>query len=107
MKLKGNRIYLVIDVGDVHDEIYIEVKVVHHDAPDDVRGDIVPCVAEMALVVDRRSAGIPRHLARVFGVKADRAAGLERVVDSQAVSRVGHSGGKAPISLKREMVKTN
>lgn len=63
-------------------KVDVEAKVVHQDAADDVRGDIVAGVAEMAEVVGGRPASIPRDPALLAGDKGDGRAGLQRVVDA-------------------------
>ena len=88
-------LYLVVDVGNVHDEVHIQAKVVHHDAADDVGGHIVPRVAQVALVVDGRAAGVPAHLAGLRRVEADGGAGLEGVVDPQVLDGLAHVGAEA------------
>jgi len=82
-------LYLVVNVGHVHDVLDFEVKIMHHDAPDDIAGHIVSRMAEMTLVVDCRAAGVPRHLARLHGDKRHRRTWLERVVDLEGL----HDGG--------------
>ena len=77
---------LVVNVGDVHDEVYVVAKVVGHDSPQNVLRDVVsvisrelaippqparhvPCVSHMRRVVDGRTAVVPLDQASIRGHK--------------------------------------
>lgn len=51
--------YLVIYIGDVHDEFNVKFKVVPHDPPDNVCAHIIPSMAEVRVVVHGWSTSIP------------------------------------------------
>src|SRR5690625_642852 len=57
-------------------------------------------MAEVALVVDCRTAHVPRHLARLDGDKGHRSAGLERVVYFDRL----HGGGSEGESAGEEAI---
>lgn len=75
------RTYLVINVCNVHDKLDVKAKVVLEDAPNDVGRYVVARMSQMALVVDGRSADIPRHLAGLNRLEGHRRAGLQRAVN--------------------------
>lgn len=54
--------YLVIHVRNVHHKVDIELEVVAHNAPNDISADIVAGVAQMRIIIDSRTTGIPIHL---------------------------------------------
>lgn len=97
-------LYLVVDVGNVHDEVHIQAKVVHHDAADDVGGHIVPGMAQVALVVYCRAASIPAHFAGLGRVEADWGARLERVVHAEGVDGLAHCGGSDQAAVTKEVM---
>lgn len=51
--------YLVIDVGDVHYKLDVELEVVAQYAPNDIRGHIIARMAEMCIIVNGGAANIP------------------------------------------------
>lgn len=54
--------YLVVNIGYIHDELNIEMKVVCKNTTDDVNRHIIPGVAEMSVVVDCRAASVPFYV---------------------------------------------
>ena len=81
--------YLVVDVGNIHNELDVGTKIVHQDATNNVGRDIVARMPQMTLVVDSRTAGIPRHLSRLNRHKGHWRARLQGVVDLQGLHCVG------------------
>ncbi|KAI6751862.1 hypothetical protein HG531_006558 [Fusarium graminearum] len=73
--------YLVVNIGNVHDKLDLEAKVVHQDTTDNVCRDIVASMTQVTLVVYGRTAGIPRDLALLDRDKWHWGAGLERIVE--------------------------
>lgn len=57
----------------------------HQDTANDVGRDIVPRMTQMTLVVDRRTARIPRHLALLDRHEWDGRARFERVVELEGL----------------------
>lgn len=85
--------YLVIDICDVHDKVQLEAKVVHENAPDDIGRDIVARMAQVALVVHGRTAGVPGDLAGLNWLEGHRRSRLEGAVNLERL----HGGGEARI----------
>jgi hypothetical protein len=82
--------YLVVYVGDVHDEVDLVVEVVRENAANDVCRDIVAGVAEVALVVDGRAAGVPGDLA---GLNWHEGNGIPRLQGAVDLERL-HGGDR-------------
>ena len=53
------RVYLVIDISNVHHKSDVELEVVAQYPPQDVRRHVIPRVPEVRVVVDRRSTHVP------------------------------------------------
>lgn len=80
--------HLVVDVGDVHDKVDIVSEVVHHNATNNIGGDVVARMSQVTDVVDGRPTGIPRDFPWLARNKRHRPAGLERIVNLDG----GHYG---------------
>lgn len=65
---RGSDTYLVIDIGDVHDKLHVELEVIPENSTQDIGTDIVPGVAQMRIVVDCRTASVPLNFP-AFGVQ--------------------------------------
>ena len=52
---------LIVDVCNVHHKMNIELEVVSHNAPNNIRSHIVARMAQMRIVVNSRAARIPGH----------------------------------------------
>lgn len=72
--------YLVVNVGNVHDKVDVEAKVVHQNTTNNVCRDIVASMTQVTLVIYSRTASVPRDLALFNRDKGHWSARLERVV---------------------------
>lgn len=76
-----NPIYLIVNVGDVHDVEDIILKVVLEDTADNVKGEVITGMANMGCIVDGGTTAVPaKSLATGLRYKRDLAPG-KRVVD--------------------------
>lgn len=65
---RGNDTYLVINIGDVHDKLDVELEVIPEDSTQDIGADIVSGMTQMRIVVDCRTASVPLNFP-AFGVQ--------------------------------------
>lgn len=72
--------YLVVNVCNVHDILDVKFEIVHQNTADNIGGDVVAGVTQMAFIVDCRTADVPADLAIFFGHKRHGCTGLQRVV---------------------------
>ena len=57
--------HLVIDIGNVHHKAHVVLEIISQYPPQDIGADIVSRVAQVRIVIDRWSAGIPLDLLAV------------------------------------------
>ena len=59
MDTRGEKMYFVVNVGDVHDVLDVVSKVLFHDPPQDVKCDVRSGMAHVGLVVHRWATAVP------------------------------------------------
>ena len=79
MSLPCSQYDLVVNIRSVHHEANLEAEVISENAPDDVCGDIIASMAQMSVIINRRTAGIPGDVLGMYGDESDFGSG-QRIV---------------------------
>ena len=88
---------LVIDISNILNKSHTEPKVIFHDPPQDIRGDIVSCMPKMASIVNSWATAIPCNILPTFIKRNEWGFGPgQRIVQLERWETISRREGLSP-----------